>query len=457
MLASVAPPKPTNILATASSHNTIGSRFRYEDWTPQVTQTTAHRITTQQLIDRHERVVAPNYGRQPIAMVCGEGCWLFDAEGHAYLDLFAGFGAGLLGHCHPDLVQAVTDQAQRLWHAGNLLYTEPQVRLAEHIAERGFGGQSFFCHSGADANEAAIKLARLYGRENPASQAGGQTPRYKVISASQSFHGRGFGTMPATGQSKVREGFDPLPPGYVHVPFNDADAIEAAIDNETVAVLLEPIQGESGVVVPNDDYLVSVRAICDRHDLLLIFDEVWTGGGRTGRMFAHQHWGVTPDAMTLAKGVGGGLPVGIMCAKAELTHLVDASQHGVKHATTLGGNALAMAAAARLFEVIERDDLLAHAQAMGEHAKARLQQLVDRHPAAMGVRGKGLLLAIDLDPDSGEAWFANAAEVFTHALKGGLLVNATQGRIVRLAPPLTITKAELDEGLDLLEAVIAGG
>jgi acetylornithine/succinyldiaminopimelate/putrescine aminotransferase len=262
--------------------------------------------------------------------------------------------------------------------------------------------------------------------------------------------------MAATGQQKVSEGFDPLPPGHVHVPYNDLQALEQAIDDETVAVLLEPIQGEGGVIVPGDDYLPQVRALCDKHDLLLICDEVWTGGGRTGRMFAHQHCGITPDAMTLAKGVGGGLPVGVMCAKPELTHLVDGRKHGVKHATTLGGNGISMAAAAKLFEVIERDGLAARAATLGEQARKRLQQIVERQDAALGVRGKGLFLGLEVEPTANTSWFNDAREIFTAALKQGLLINATQGRIVRLAPPLTISEGELDQGLDTLEQVIAG-
>jgi predicted acetylornithine/succinylornithine family transaminase len=409
-------------------------------------------VSTDQLIARAQQVLSPNYARQPIAIVRGEGVWLYDADEGAYLDLFAGFGAGLLGHAHPELVEAVTEQAGRLWHVGNLLHTEPQVRLAEAIAETGFGGQSFFCHSGADANEAAVKLARLYGRQNP----GPSGPRYKVISASQSFHGRSFAMMAATGQGKVGEGFAPLPEGFDHVPYNDPAALEQAIDSETVAVLLEPIQGEGGVVIPDADYLQQVRKLCDRRDLLLILDEVWTGGGRTGRMFAHQHFGVTPDAMTLAKGVGGGLPVGVMCAKPSLTHLVDASQRGVKHATTLGGNAIAMAASAKLFEVIQRDGLADHAATLGEHALQRLNQWVDQYEAVAAVRGRGLFIGIELNPASDHAWFDTARDVFTAALKQGLLVNATQGNVLRLAPPLTITQKQLDDGLDRLERVLCG-
>ena len=405
---------------------------------------------TEALIARHDRALSPNYRRQPIAIERGEGAWLYDATGKAYLDLFAGFGAGLLGHAHPDLVEAVTEQAGKVWHVGNLLHTEPQVRLAEAVRDTGFGGLSFFCHSGADANEAAIKLARLYGRANPS----GAGARHKVISATNSFHGRSYATMAATGQGKVSEGFEPLPAGFTHVPFDDVAALEEAIDAETVAVLLEPIQGEGGIILPSDDYLTQVRRLCDQHDLLLILDEVWTGGGRTGRMFAHQHFGVTPDMMTLAKGVGGGLPVGVMCARPALTEHVDASEHGVKHATTLGGNPLSMAAAARLFEVIQRDNLVAHADTLGRRALERLQQWASQHEAVTAVRGKGLFIGIEFDPTSDAAWFDSTLDLFKAGLDRGLLLNATHGNVVRLAPPITISQPELDEGLDRLERLI---
>ncbi|HEX7008454.1 MAG TPA: aminotransferase class III-fold pyridoxal phosphate-dependent enzyme, partial [Phycisphaeraceae bacterium] len=253
---------------------------------------------TQAIIDRHDRTMTQNYARYPIAMVRGQGVHLWDAQGKQYLDLFAGFGGPILGHCHPELIDALTQQAQKLWHVGNLFHTEPQTRLAEAIATMGFGGQSYFCHSGSDANEAAFKLARLYGKARP----GPSGPRYKVISTLKSFHGRGFAAMVATGQDKVRQGFEPLLPGFVHVPYNDAAAVEAAIDDHTVAVIVEPIQGEGGINVPDDDYLPRLRRLCDERDLLLIVDEVWTGCGRTGRAFAHQHWGIVPDIMTLAKG-----------------------------------------------------------------------------------------------------------------------------------------------------------
>lgn len=408
--------------------------------------------TTQAIIERHDRFMSPNYGRSPIVMARGRGAMLEDANGQRYLDLFAGFGAGLLGHCHPELIEAVTDQAGKLWHVGNLLHTDPQTRLAEHIARTGFGGQSYFCHSGADANESAIKLARLYGR----AHSGRRGNRYKVICATGSFHGRSFGAMAATGQKRVGELFHPLPPGFVHVPFNDLAAIEATIDDETVAVLFEPIQGEGGLRMPDDGFLPGLRELCDQHDLVMILDEVWTGCGRTGRWFAHQHWNVVPDVMNLAKGVGAGMPVGVTCIKPELADLFHHRHYGgAVHATTLGGNCLSMAVAAKLFEVIERDRLVDHAATLGEHAMARLGKLTDELPGITQVRGRGLFIGVELDPEA-ETWFEKPIDVVTRCRERGVLVNLAQGNVLRLAPPINITQQELDRGLDIVEDVIRG-
>ncbi len=414
---------------------------------------------TQNIVNRHDEFMSANYPRYPVVLVSGEGCRLKDAEENVYLDLFAGFGAPVLGHCHPDLVAAVTEQAQRLWHVGNLFHTEPQTLAAEAIARQGFGGRSFFCHSGADANEAAIKLARLYGKLRRGNSTG-EDGRYKVISCTQSFHGRSFGTMSATGNPKVREGFAPLLPGYTNVAYNDVAAAEAAMDHETVAVIAEPIQGEGGINVPDAEYFPRLRALCDERDVLLICDEVWTGCGRTGRTFGYQHWfddGTSPDIITLGKGVGGGLAVGVMCARPELAELYDARKQGaVKHATTLGGNCLSMAVTARLFAVLERDGLAEHAARVGEEAMERLRRFAEAHPAVRDVRGRGLFIGIELDPEGEGAWFAAAADVVNRCLDRGLLINATGAHVLRLAPPVTITTAEMNEGLDLLEKVIAG-
>jgi acetylornithine/N-succinyldiaminopimelate aminotransferase len=411
---------------------------------------------TQQIIDRNDRHLVINLPRYDIAIVKGKGCDIWDASGKRYLDLFAGFGGSILGHCHPDLVHAVTEQANKLWHVGNLLYTEPQTLLAQAIGKHGFDGRSFFSHCGADANEAGIKLARLYGKHHP-GKAKTKLGRYKILTAHHSFHGRLFATMMATGQDKVRKGFEPLLDGFSHVPFNDLAAIQNAIDDETVAIMLEPIQGEGGINVPDDHYLPALRKLCDERDILLFMDEVWTGCGRTGKYFAYQHWNFTPDIMTLAKGVGGGLPVGVMCATASLADLYNCKTQGsVKHGTTLGGNCLSMAVAAAVFDVIERDGLLLHAQAMGHHVTQRVKQMAQNVPGIREVRGKGLFLGIELDPAAKGATFQNAAQIVNRCLERGVLTNATQDVVLRIAPPLTITRQQLDEGLDTIEAALRG-
>ncbi len=409
---------------------------------------------TQAIMDRHDAFLIRNYGRFPVAVTRGQGVKLWDAAGREYLDLFAGFGGAILGHCNPELVAAVTQQAQTLWHVGNLLHTEPQTRFAQLLAQAGFDGQSFFCHCGSDANEAAIKLARLYGKAKP-GKAG---YRYKIVTTHHSFHGRLFGSMMATGQDKVRHGYEPLLEGFDYVPFNDLAAMEKAVDDRTIAVMVEPIQGEGGINVPGDSYLPGLRKLCDQRDMLLICDEVWTGCGRTGKYFAHQHWNITPDIMTLAKGVGGGLPVGVVNARREVAKYFEAkhNQGIVAHGTTLGGNCLAMAVAAKIFEIIARDNLLQHATKLGQHITQRVETFAKDHPTITGVRGKGLFLGIVVDPTAKGAWFKTGSEIVNKCLERGLMINATQDVVLRLAPPLTITQAEIDRGLDVLLDVIVG-
>src|SRR5271154_2758557 len=268
---------------------------------------TKRAMNNQELIARHEAALTLNYGKLAIALVRGEGSRLWDADGKEYIDLFAGFGGTILGHAHPALVEAITKQAHTLWATGNQFYTEPQIRLVEHLKAKAFDGRAFFCHSGAEANEAAIKLARLSAGEG----------RYKIISMHKAFHGRTLGALSATPTPAYQKGFYPMVPGFMHVPYDDLPALEAAIDKETGAVIVEPIQGEGGVNMPADNYLVGVRDICNRHNLTLIFDEVWTGVGRSGKYFGHQYSGITPDIMTLCKAIGGGIPVGCMFAVPE--------------------------------------------------------------------------------------------------------------------------------------------
>ena len=416
---------------------------------------------TETILARHDAFMTNNYARVPVAMVRGEGAYLWDAEGLQILDLFAGFGAPILGHCHPELVATVHAQAQKLWHVGNLLHTEPQTKLAEAISKHAAAGSKcFFSQTGADANEAAIKLARLYGNKHPGKSPHGH--RYGIVTATASFHGRSFATMGATGQPKIREGFEPIVPGFSYAPFNDIEALKATIDDNTVAVMLEPIQGEGGVNVPQNGYLEAVRALCDERDLLLICDEVWTGVARTGRAFAHQLFNVTPDIFTLAKGAGGGLALGVMVCLGKHADLFDWRTHGrAVHGTTLGGNCLTAAVGAKIWEIVDRDGLIERSARLGDKLKADMRAMQARLGAAgcgviTDVRGCGLFVGVELDNSKLKPELKDAPGVFKECLKRGLLINATQGTTLRIAPCLTVTEAQMDAGLAILEGVLAG-
>jgi predicted acetylornithine/succinylornithine family transaminase len=392
---------------------------------------------TEHWLERGRGVLVGNYARLPVVMARGEGSYLFDADGRRYLDLFAGFGGCVLGHCHPALVEAVTRQARQLWHVGNTFYTQPQIELAERLKRTAFDGQAFFCHSGVEANEAACKLARLRHKHS-------SPKRYKIISLNKSFHGRSLAMISATGNPKVKAGFEPLVPGFIQVDPGDISALERAIDNETAGVLMEPIQGEGGVNLYPAEYPSQVRASCDRHGLTLIFDEVWTGCGRTGRWFAHQWFdGVTPDIMTLGKAVGGGLPVGVMFARPELAALMVPSTHG----STLGANAICMAASSAVFDVIEREKLLAHASALGDVAMKRLRGEQRLAARVADVRGRGVMIGVELkDPPE---------KLVEKALERGIIINLTAGKVIRIAPAINITRAQWEQGLDGLTETIA--
>ncbi len=395
-----------------------------------------------ELVERGNAALIHNYGRLPVVMERGAGSYLWDAAGKQYLDLFAGFGGGILGHCHPDLVAAVTEQAKLLWHVGNTFHTVPQIEFAERLQKTAFPGQAFFCHSGAEANEAACKLARLRGATH--------TPhRWKIISLNKSFHGRTLAMISATGNAAVRQGFDPEVPGFIHVDPGDFDALQTAVTPEVCGVILEPIQGEGGVNLYPDGYIRNVRNLCDERGLTLIFDEVWTGCGRTGRWFGHQHVlgdggkVIEPDIMTLGKAVGGGLPVGVMYAKPAIAELLVPGKHGC----TLGGNPICMAAARTIFDVITRDRLTEHAAVLGEHAIARLRNDTSLRHKVAGVRGRGLMLGVELkEPPTG---------LIDKGLANGVVMNLTAQRVVRLAPPINITLEDWDKGLDAVAKTIA--
>lgn len=390
-------------------------------------------MNTQEIIEQFNQYVIGNYGRTPLAIVRGEGSTIWDAEGKSYLDLFPGWGCSLLGHCHPDVVAAIGDQAGRLIHMDNTFYIEPQGKLAERIATKGFGGKSFFCNSGAEAIEAAIKLARKATPEG----------RYKVVTMEKSFHGRTFGAMSATAQAKTRQGFTPLLPGFEHVPFGDVDAVREVMDDETAAVLLEPIQGEGGVNVPPDGYLAGLRELCDERGALLIFDEVQTGCGRTGTWFGHQQWDIVPDIMTLAKAVGGGTSLGAICARPEIAdHLTPGT-----HASTYGGNPLVTAAGLAMFEVIERDNLLARASEIQSKIFGKVDELRSRFSFIDSVRGRGAMIGIQLSIDG--------MKIASAAMEKGLRVNCTQQTVLRVLPALTITDEQIDTAFEILADVLA--
>jgi len=311
---------------------------------------------TQQILEQGKSVLIGNYARLPVVMVRGRGSRVWDSDEKEYLDLFAGFGAAILGHCHPALIAAVTEQAQQLWHVGNTFYTTPQIELAQWLNKTAFTGQAFFCHSGLEANEAAVKLARLRGQA-------ASPKRWKVVSMNKSFHGRSMAMIAATGNPAVKAGFEPLTPGFSQIDLGDLEGLSASVDDETCAVLIEPIQGEGGIHPVPTDYAIELRRLCDARGVSLIYDEVWTGGGRTGKWFGYQHLGpeAMPDIVTMGKAVGGGLPVGIMFAKPEIAALMVPGKHGC----TLGANPICMAASRAVFETIAREKLTDHAAGAG--------------------------------------------------------------------------------------------
>jgi len=394
-------------------------------------------MNSQQWIEKADRYIMKTYGRYPLVPVRGEGCNLWDADGKRYLDFLAGVAVNNLGHCHPRVVEALRKQAGELIHCSNFYHIPQQIELAELLCGRSFADRAFFCNSGAEANEAAIKLARKYSREKFGSD------RYEIITALSSFHGRTMATISATGQEKVQRFFDPLLHGFKHVPFNDAAALAAAVTPTCCAVMLEPIQGEGGVVVPSAEYFKEVRAICDQHNLILIFDEVQTGIGRTGTLFAYEHFGTAPDIMTLAKALAGGAPIGTMLAREELAGSFTPGSHG----STFGGNPLMTAAAVAAVRTILEEGVLENAVAMGAYLTERLELLKEKFPIISEVRGIGLLIGAQLS--------IPGADIVKKALERGLLINVAQECVLRFVPPLIVSKGEIDEMIGILEGILA--
>ncbi|HKL26758.1 MAG TPA: acetylornithine transaminase [Desulfuromonadales bacterium] len=393
---------------------------------------------TQSWIDRAEQSVMKTYGRYPLVAVRGEGCRLWDVEGTSYLDFLAGVAVNNLGHCHPRIVAALREQAGRLLHCSNFYQIPQQIELAEWLCEHSFADRVFFCNSGAEANEAAIKLVRKYSRERHGEN------RFEVITAVASFHGRTIGTISATGQEKVRDGFTPMLPGFRHVPFGDIEALRSAITTNTCAVLLEPVQGEGGVNLPPAGYLRAVRDLCKSHDLLLVFDEVQVGCGRTGSLWAYQQEDVEPDVMTLAKALAGGPPIGAMLARQHFAAALGPGTHG----STFGGNPLTCSAALAAMRTLVEDDLLNRCMRMGDYLRGRLEDLCGRYDFAREVRGRGLILGMELTIEG--------AEIVKQCLQKGLLINCTMGKVLRFVPPLIVSRAEIDEAIAILDGVLAG-
>jgi len=378
------------------------------------------------------------YKRFPVVLTNGDGARLWDINGREYLDFVAGIAVCSLGHSHPQVVAAVKEQLDKLTHVSNLYYTQPQTQLAKLLVKNSFADKVFFCNSGAEANEAAIKLARKYANENMGPD------RFELITMKDSFHGRTMATITATGQEKFQYGFTPLLAGFTYVPFNDLKALEAAISDKTCGVMLEPIQGEGGVNIPNDNYLSEVRRICDRHGILLILDEVQTGIGRTGKLFAYEHSGIKPDIMTLAKALGNGLPVGAMMA----TDKVAKAFVPGNHASTFGGNPLAMVAAVAVIETILQGNILENCRKVGEYFLSQLKKLQQEYGIIIEVRGRGLMLALKLDIE--------AADIVNECLQQGLLINSTGGKTLRFVPPLIITTHDVDRAIEVLDRVLEG-
>ena len=392
-------------------------------------------MPTDELKQGTEQYLMGTYQRQPISIVRGRGTKVYDLEGREYVDFVAGIAVNILGHGHPDLVLVIQKQAAQLIHTSNLYYTEPQVKLAQILVDHSFADQVFFCNSGAEANEAAIKLARRYSHGKYGAG------RFEIITMKQSFHGRTMATLSATGQEKVQKGYEPLVAGFSHVTFNHLGELEHAVTDKTAAIMLEPIQGEGGVHVASGDYLKAVRELCNQRDILLIFDEVQTGMGRTGTLFAYEQLDVQPDIMTLAKGLGGGVPIGACLATAPIAKAFGPSSH----ASTFGGNPLACAAALAVFRVLLEGRVLDQARRMGEYLGKGLLECRDRHHLVRDVRGLGLLQGMEIEID--------AKTVVADCLKRGLLVNATGDHVLRFVPPLIISQREVDRLLEALSHI----
>ena len=390
-------------------------------------------MVSQGVVELYKDYVMPTYIQVPVVLVRGRGARVWDIDGKEYLDFFPGWAVSGIGHCHPRVVKRVREQLNKIIHVSNNFFNEMQPLLAKKIIEHSFPGKVFFCNSGAEANEGAIKLARKYG--NPS--------RFEIIAMEKSFHGRTLATLTATGQEKVKKGFSPLPEGFKHVPFNDIGALRSAISEKTVAVMLEPIQGEGGINVAEPEYMKELGDICREKDILLILDEVQTCMGRTGKMFAYKHYEIEPDAITLAKTVGGGLPMGVLVVRDKHKDILSPGTH----ASTFGGSPLVCAAALGVFEAIEKEKLIGNAVKMGRYIVAELEDIRKRKPVIKNIKGKGVMIGVELNIE-------DATPVANECMKNGLLINCTQKNILRIMPPLVVGKKEIDKAMAILEKAL---
>jgi acetylornithine/N-succinyldiaminopimelate aminotransferase len=394
----------------------------------------ADTLSSTEVIDLAKRYLIGNYTRYPVCLVRGEGSIVWDAEGRRYLDFFPGWGCGILGHCPPKVVEAVREQVGNLIHVPNTWYTEQQARLGEALASRtGWGGVCFFCNSGTEANEAAIKLARLNGHAKG---------RYKIMTMSNSFHGRTYGALSATAQPKYHKGVEPMLPGFLYGEYGNLDSAAKLIDRETAAILLEPIQGEGGINLPPDGYLEGLRKLCDENDMLLMFDEVQSGMGRTGVWFAHQHWNVVPDVVTIAKAAAGGIALGGLIAKPS----VGAYMKPGTHAATFGGNPVACAAALAVIDTFDEEGLLERAIEVGERFRAHFEKIKAKCALIHEIRIRGTMIGVEL--------LTEGAPIVAKCLERGLLINCTHGTVLRLLPAVNISDEQIDEGCEVLAEVL---
>ena len=395
-------------------------------------------MTTSELIEQSSKYLCNTYNRYPVVFSKGKGCKLWDVEGKEYLDFVAGLAVCNLGHCHPNVVAAIQGQAERLIHVSNYYHNEPMIELARLLCENSFAEKVFFCNSGAEANEAAIKLARKYAKENLGLE------KFEIITMLKSFHGRTMATITATGQERFHKGFEPLLEGFKYVPYNDLEALRGAISERTCAIMMEPIQGEGGVNVPSKEYIQELRKLCNEQGILLIFDEVQTGIGRTGKLFAYEHFGIEPDVMTLAKGLANGVPIGAMLTKDKFA---SAFVPGT-HASTFGGNPLATAAAVAVLRTIENENIIENCQMIGGYLVNRLKGLQKGFDFIKDVRGMGLLIGMELSFDAGD--------IVKKCMERGILINYTNGNILRFIPPLIVTADEVDLLIIALEEIFMG-